>query len=311
MMRFKKGSKVEVLSRKEVSSGAWHCAEILSGNGHNYDVKYSRSPGTTNEVALERVSRKDIRPCPPLVEGADGWVPGGLVEVFENNSWKIATISDVVDGNYFFVRFLGSPRKFRVHKSDLRVRQSWQDNKWVVVGQGSVRCEDGKSNKLSTSSFYEKPNHQVLQKSAKTKFYVEDGPLPVENNCLLESDVAPSRTLKRGSPNCSFHVEALTGASRKLRLIEKDNRHQRVITNHPSPLLEKGQSWRLVQLASKILKMTVGSCHLSPGVDNGEYLHPIPYNKRTNDELFVPLTILIRWVLTLCAVLKEVILHYF
>ncbi|KAJ4951493.1 hypothetical protein NE237_028325 [Protea cynaroides] len=239
MMRFKKGSKVEVLSRKEVPSGAWRPAEILSGNGHNYDVTYNCPPGTPNEVALERVSRKAIRPCPPPVEGADGWVPGDLVELFDNNSWKIATISNVMRGNYFFVRLLGSSSKFRVHNSDLRVRQSWQDNKWVVVGQGSAHCQGGKFKKLSTSRFCEKPNFQMPEESAKSKFCAGDGPLPVENNCFQESYMVSSRTLKRGSPYCSSHVEALTGASRKLRLVEKDGRHQRVIRGHHSPLLEK------------------------------------------------------------------------
>ncbi|XP_042520155.1 uncharacterized protein LOC122093751 [Macadamia integrifolia] len=239
MMRFKKGSKVEVLNKKEVPSGAWRCAEIISGNGHTYHVMYDWPPGTNNEGAFDKVSRKVIRPCPPPVEGANDWVPGDLVEVFDNNYWKIATISKVMGGNRFFVRLLGSPVEFRVHKSDLRVRQSWIDNKWVLVGKGSAHCEDGKSNKLSTSRFYEKPNFQALLKCRKTNLCAGDGPLPVEYNCFQESHMVSSRTRKRGSPYCSSHVDALTGANCKLRLVENDGRRQRLITGHPSPVLGK------------------------------------------------------------------------
>ncbi|XP_043700875.1 uncharacterized protein LOC122651530 [Telopea speciosissima] len=238
-MRFKKGSKVEVLSKKEVPSGAWRCAEIISGNGHNYDVTYDWTPATTDEVAFHRVSRKAIRPSPPLVEGANDWVPGDLVEVFDNNSWRIASISKVMGGNRFVVRLLGSLGEFRVHKSDLRVRQSWIDNKWVVVGKGSAQCEDGKSNKLSTSRFYEKLNFQAPLKSRTTNLCAGDGPLPDEYNRFQESHMVSSRTRKRGSPYCSSHVDALTGANCKLRLVEKDGRRERLITGHPSPVLGK------------------------------------------------------------------------
>ncbi|KAJ4959277.1 hypothetical protein NE237_026388 [Protea cynaroides] len=245
MTRFKKGSKVEVLSKTEVPSGAWRCAEILSGNGHSYDVMYDCPLGATNEGAFNRVSRKAIRPSPPPVEGANDWVLGDLVEVLDNNSWKIAIISKFMGGDCFFVRLLGSPREFIVHRSDLRVRQFWQDNKWIMVGKGYAHCEDGKSKKFPTSRFSEKLNSQVPQKIRKTKLCAGDGPLPVENNCFQESHMVSSRTQKRS------HVDALTGANCKLRLVEKDGRRQRLIKGHPSPVLGKGRSWRLVQLASK------------------------------------------------------------
>ncbi|KAI3986304.1 hypothetical protein MKX01_002149 [Papaver californicum] len=133
-MRFKKGSKVEVLSKEEVPSGAWRCAEILWGNGHNYDVKYDWSPGSTGSPLTGRVSRKHIRPCPPSVGDSVDWLPGDLVEVLDNISWKIATVLKVMNGDYFLVRLLESSQELRVQKSLLRVRQSWQHDRWVIVG---------------------------------------------------------------------------------------------------------------------------------------------------------------------------------
>ncbi|KAF2310693.1 hypothetical protein GH714_016334 [Hevea brasiliensis] len=79
-MRFKKGSKVEVLSKKGGPSGFWRCAEIICGNGHTYTVKYEGHAGTMDEIVMERISRKAIRPCPPLPEIAENWVPGDVVE---------------------------------------------------------------------------------------------------------------------------------------------------------------------------------------------------------------------------------------
>lgn len=133
-MRFKKGSQVEIF-KSEVPSGAWWCAVIISGNGHNYTAEYARYSGRTNETAQERVSRKEIRPCPPPVQRVTSWMAGDLVEVLDDFSWKIATVLKVLGGECYSVRLLGSSREFQTHKSNIRVRQSWQDDKWVVIGK--------------------------------------------------------------------------------------------------------------------------------------------------------------------------------
>ncbi|PKI71153.1 hypothetical protein CRG98_008451 [Punica granatum] len=73
-MRLKKGTRVEVLNTEEGSIGVWCTAEIISGNGRNYYVKYNLNSGS-DEVKVERVPRKAIRPCPPHVQAIDDWVP--------------------------------------------------------------------------------------------------------------------------------------------------------------------------------------------------------------------------------------------
>ncbi|RRT46741.1 hypothetical protein B296_00054260 [Ensete ventricosum] len=138
-MMFKKGNKVEVWNRREVPSGSWWSAEIISGDGHHYSVRYDGYP-TDSSVAVDRLPRKAIRPCPPPVGSLKDVMSDDAVEVFENNSWKLAQVLMVVDKNYCFVRLLGSSREFAAHKSQIRTPLSWQGDKWVAIDK--VRSHD-------------------------------------------------------------------------------------------------------------------------------------------------------------------------
>ncbi|XP_021298601.1 uncharacterized protein LOC110427414 isoform X2 [Herrania umbratica] len=152
-MRFKKGCKVEVFTKKDVPTGAWRCAEIISGNGHTYSVRYGWFPITAEPAAVDRVPRKAIRPCPPPVNGTDDWVSGDVVEVFDELCWKTAVIVRVLGGNNFSVRILGSNSELKAHKSRLRVRQSWEDGNWFLVGKGSSNSSGPPKRKRSLLGF--------------------------------------------------------------------------------------------------------------------------------------------------------------
>ncbi|MBA0812352.1 hypothetical protein Gohar_026323, partial [Gossypium harknessii] len=129
-MRFKKGSKVEVLTMKEVPTGAWRCAEIISGNGHTYCVKYGWFPITGKAALVERV--------------------------FDELCWKPAVIVRVFGGNNMFsVRILGSKSQLKAHQSRLRVRQSWEDGNWLLVGKGSSNSSGPPKRKRSSLGFPE------------------------------------------------------------------------------------------------------------------------------------------------------------
>ncbi|XP_050944943.1 uncharacterized protein LOC103499769 isoform X3 [Cucumis melo] len=129
-MRLRKGDQVEVLNKKEVSSGSWSCAEILSGNGRSYSVKFLSS-----DEAVEKVPRKAIRPCPPPFQGSNDWDAGDLAEAFHNSSWKHAKIMKIVGVNRYIVRILGSPLDIMVGSSNLRMRQAWHDGRWILLGK--------------------------------------------------------------------------------------------------------------------------------------------------------------------------------
>ena len=131
-MKYKKGTKVEVLNKRDVPSGSWWCAEIISGNGHTYSVRYNSAPSGESEL-IERVPRKVIRPSPPLVQDPVTLMPGDVIEVFDNGSWKLAEVSIAVAKDCFSVRVLGSSRMFYAGKSDIRLRQCWNNNRWILI----------------------------------------------------------------------------------------------------------------------------------------------------------------------------------
>ncbi|THG09809.1 hypothetical protein TEA_010585 [Camellia sinensis var. sinensis] len=239
-MRYKKGSIVEVLSKNEVPSGSWRCAEIICGNGHNYTVRYEMDPGATDEAIVERVSRKSIRPCPPPVKLSENCVPGDVVEVFQNFSWKMATVSKVLGRNCFLVRLLGSSHEFKVSKVDLRVRQSWQGGKWFVIGKlGVGNCEDGKCSERSTLK-YNQLSSQVKKTNRGMNFPVNKELCAAKsNNNFQESHIVSSRTLKRGLPDCYSQVDAPARTSQKFRVIAKEGRCRCLLAAYPSPLPEK------------------------------------------------------------------------
>ncbi|KAL5976983.1 hypothetical protein ACLOJK_021321 [Asimina triloba] len=223
-MRLKKGSKVEVLSKLKVPSGSWWCGEIVSGNGHTYDVKYDWTAGDMNEEIVERVARKFIRPCPPTLVGERNWIVGDIAEVFDNHSWKIAVVLKVVNGDYFFVRFIGYTGEFRVHKSDLRVRLSWKDNQWIIIGKDSGSCEDRGAKELSPVWCVSKHGGKVMKGRTGGK--------------KLQGFDNQNGQVKRPRL-CSSDAETLAQVGQKIRIIEKDGRCQQLTVALPAPFLEK------------------------------------------------------------------------
>ncbi|KAK3017945.1 hypothetical protein RJ639_005224, partial [Escallonia herrerae] len=234
-MRFKRGSTVEVMTKQGVPT-SWRSAEIVSGNGHTYNVRYKCYMGVEREVIVERVSRKVIRPCPPLVEDVESWELGDVVEVFDDGSWKAATVLKALGGDYYLVRLLGLPRQFSIHKRSIRVRQSWQDGQWFVIKKGFESCGDAISSKL-TSNRYLKTRFHAPQADATTKLLEGDDCSAIQNKVgLKESRVVSYGMLKRASPYCSSLFEAYTGAVQKKRKFEREGRSQRAV---PAPLMEK------------------------------------------------------------------------
>ncbi|MFS7916953.1 putative ENT domain, Agenet-like domain, Agenet domain, plant type, ENT domain-like superfamily [Helianthus anomalus] len=182
-MKYKKGSTVEVFCYQ-----CWRCARIVSSKGHNYTVSYDVYPGFTNKDDVEHISIKSIRPCPPLFEISESWVPGDVAEVFHDLSWKMAIVLKDFGLDQFIVRLVGSLQEFEVTKSELRVRQSYQNGEWIVIGKVPSDHKDANRPKLD----------------GKQDFYTKDLRCDTQNNPhLLDSRIVSSKTLKRASL-CSY-----------------------------------------------------------------------------------------------------------
>ncbi|KAJ0251892.1 ENT domain-containing protein [Hirschfeldia incana] len=236
-MRFKKGSRVEVFSNKEAPYGAWRCAEIISGNGHTYNVRFF---SFHEEAVMERVPRKVIRPCPPQVD-VERWEAGELVEVLDSFCWKAATVRQELCGKYYVVRLLGTPAEFTFHKANIRVRQSWQDERWVAIGKvmsfnlifyvlsfqkliyiclvlSSIRSPAWSSD--STHMWLEisgSKSSLVTGSDVQRKLQPQ-----VNSTRLHEPSVVSARMLKRSSPNSWPEcAESCTGNPKKIRSLER------------------------------------------------------------------------------------------
>ncbi|KAI9117612.1 hypothetical protein K1719_011778 [Acacia pycnantha] len=217
-MRLKKGTKVEVSCKEEVPFDCWRCAEIMCGNGHYYSIRYD---GGNDEAVAARVPRKAIRPCPPVLELTQDWEPGDVVEVCQKNSWSTATMLKVLGENNVLVRSVGYSFDFIVNKIDIRVKQSWQNEEWIVFGKGSSRGKNGKCYKelaprLSSMFSAQAQKTTTTTQHSSNRDYLNDKKEVGYQN----SHLGYSKTLKRKNHP---HVGLSAEPPQKLRAT--DNEH--------------------------------------------------------------------------------------
>jgi len=141
-MGFKEGSRVEVLRKKKEGYGSWFPAKILSRVGNVYTVRYELYLTRKGEPVVEKVQKEDVRPCPvPAYEG-ESWVLGDITEAFDLRSWRVGKVAKALQNNYFVVRLFGSSQLKKFHVSNLRVRQAWHTNTWIMLGKVDTKSYD-------------------------------------------------------------------------------------------------------------------------------------------------------------------------
>ncbi|KAL5211279.1 hypothetical protein ABZP36_022126 [Zizania latifolia] len=210
-MKFRKGRKVEVLHKGDAPLGSWRPADIVSGNGHTYLVNYY-SCSTQSSVTAERVPRKAMRPCPPSSDGLVCWVIGDIAEVFDSYSWKVAEVVELLGFSYYLVRLLGSSLELRVHESNLRIRQLWEDGKWVAIPKDSARCTGGSlRNQLKCGKF----GHELVQPS-------RDSNLLLRSKNAFEGNM--SRGMKRKSSALSAFPMQCSEVTKRFQTSQRDGR---------------------------------------------------------------------------------------
>ncbi|KAH9623120.1 hypothetical protein KSS87_001695 [Heliosperma pusillum] len=229
-MRFRKGTKVEVLNLKEGPSGSWRCAEIIGCGSHRYTVRYEGGIELFGKLMVERVSRKAIRPSPPPVDVLEDWIPGDVVEVLHNYSWKMATILKVSGRSHLLVRLLGSTVEFKANKYDVRARICWQNGEWIVIGKASNKCEDLRFRFPSSRNNINQPRKVVTFVSGRTKG---------DNKLTMETQVMPLKMLKRQLSHVHTRVEPYARPNKKVRIGNKEGFWNQLDTMQQSQLPEK------------------------------------------------------------------------
>lgn len=239
-MGYKKGTRVEVLNIKELPSGSWRSAEIISGNGCNYMVRYYNYKGAAVKNTLERVSSKAIRPCPPLLDISSNWVPGDVVEVFDSFSWKVATVLRALGKNYYLVRLLGASQQLRVTSSDIRARQSWQHGTWTLIRQDSAIFREGKCKEMPLLRCDKNPNLPGKKEHATRKLSQKNNLSTAENGENWQ-DYCVNRhiSMKRPWLNGSFVPEATSEAFRSCKVNDKEGRFPNVTAAKTPTLLKQ------------------------------------------------------------------------
>ncbi|XP_071703441.1 uncharacterized protein [Rutidosis leptorrhynchoides] len=197
---FQKGSKVEVMNKTELPT-SWCVAEVVSGNRHTYNLRYDCYPG------VEKVSREFIRPCPPRSKNLRSWVAGDIVEVFDHNSWKTATVCSVSDGGHFLTRLHGFTHVINVYESNIRTRQSWNDGRWVPI-KISGSYENVNVSQMAKPNGRGKLGLRIPMPDAESFQENDDDVVIYIDTGVQESRVLSSKTLKRASPFSSSYLEA-------------------------------------------------------------------------------------------------------
>lgn len=198
------GNLVEVLKKENDPSGCWFPGIVASADGNNCIVRYKGVINNKGEPVVERVREEDVRPRPPIEKG-EGWKVGDIAEVFDIQCWRVAKIVKVLKNVHFVVRLFGSIQLREFHKSNLRIRQAWHNNKWSLVGKFTENKQTGNNH---TQDYSEQPGSLICRappqairqgihlRVANAKKHLKDKHSHNEM-CL------PVRTSKRSHIHCS------------------------------------------------------------------------------------------------------------
>ncbi|KAK6921860.1 Agenet-like domain [Dillenia turbinata] len=201
VMRFRKGYKVEVLSKEDSPSGSWRSAEIVSSNGKTYRVRYDSNSGSIGESIVVTVPRKVVRPFPPPTGSMKSWTVGDTVEVYNNGSWKAAMVSKVIGEVTFMVRLVDSSQEIQVNKLHMRVQQAWEDGTWTVIKKDLVKSEDVDTFQMCVN---------VTQTNAKVRSEARYGCLPAKGG--VASQVPQTKKIPAGNARLSKKLKMEKGA---------------------------------------------------------------------------------------------------
>lgn len=87
------------------------------------------------EFLTEEADGKNIRPYPPKAVKANGYKLHEKVDALYNDGWWEGVICKVLRGGRYRVYFKGTGDYMKFEPSELRPRQDWIDETWVMSSQ--------------------------------------------------------------------------------------------------------------------------------------------------------------------------------
>uniref|UniRef100_A0A2N9FX14 ENT domain-containing protein n=1 Tax=Fagus sylvatica TaxID=28930 RepID=A0A2N9FX14_FAGSY len=259
-MRFKEGNLVEVLKNENDPCGCWFPGIVTSVDGNNYNVRYKGVLNHKGEPAVERVHGEDVRPRPSNEKG-ERWMIGDIAEVFDVQCWRVAKILKVLKNVHFVVKLFGSIQLREFHKSNLRIRQAWHNNKWSVVGKfHEIKQTANKDYSEQPQSLMCRAPPQGIHQGIHLK--VEDGKKHLKDRHNHNEMCLPVRTTKRSHTHCSEPLSSEDllmvddPSSPKVRVDEKSRNKTTEMDAHVTPLSIEGSD-----------QCSIASCSLNTYAD--------------------------------------------
>ncbi|WJX35612.1 hypothetical protein P8452_23577 [Trifolium repens] len=159
------------------------------------------------------------------MENIGSWRVNDIVEVWNAECWKEATVLKHMTGEFYLLRLHGSCTELKIHEDDMRICQSWLNGRWIISPKGPAKSGVAKFSRNLISN-----NNKTMPEVQNTKDVCSPG---LDASCLHQP--SPS-TLKRVLSHDSSHIEEYPRKKRAVVITSGSKRLKAVST---APFLEK------------------------------------------------------------------------
>lgn len=133
--KLNEGTLVEIHCDEDGLKGAWFAATIIKMvEKDKFLIQYKKLRTDDDKQFLtEEVDKKNIRPYPPEAVKVDNFKLNEEVDALHNDGWWEGVICKILRGKRYQVYFKGTDDRMSFKHSELRPRQEWIDETWVMA----------------------------------------------------------------------------------------------------------------------------------------------------------------------------------
>lgn len=131
------GTLVEVCCEEDGLKGAWFAATIIKTlEREKFLIQYKKlRTDDDSKFLTEEVDKKNMRPYPPEAVKVGDFKLNEEVDAWCNDGWWEGVICKILRGRRYRVYFRGTEDYMSFKHSELRPRQEWIDETWVMASQ--------------------------------------------------------------------------------------------------------------------------------------------------------------------------------